>query len=136
MVKNETKLKKSVFDKSINLLLIVLVLYFAYRYIGLLYPSSKVNSPAQATAIMYSTKWCPACIEARGFFSQNNIAYFEYDVDKSEQARKQFLQLGGQGVPLIRIGNKTIYGMQREKILQAITHSKKLVKEMVTGRPE
>jgi len=109
------------FEKILNILLILLALYYVYRYSGLLYPSTKVETPAQAQAILYSTKWCPFCIEMRGFFAKNKIRYFEYDINTSKENERRFLQLGGQGVPLTTIGNITIHGMQGDKVLQAMS---------------
>lgn len=116
----KSKSVRSKFDKVLNILLIGLLIYYVYRYAGLLLPSSKVDNPVQATAIMYSTRWCPFCAEARGFFALHQISYYEYDINQSEQGRNEFIALGGQGVPLIKIGKTVIHGMQRSKILQAV----------------
>lgn len=114
------KKPRSLFDIAINVMLIAALVYLGFRYSGLLYPSTKVNSSAQAQAIMYSTKWCPVCVEARGFFARNKISYVEYDIEASEKRRQQFYQLGGQGVPLVLVGETTIFGLQKSKILKAI----------------
>ena len=35
--------------------------------------------------VMYSTTWCGYCKQARNYFQQNNIAFAEYDVEKSDK---------------------------------------------------
>ena len=116
----ETDKKAKKFDKLLNWLLIAMLLYYGYRYSGLLFPSTRVNDPAKAQAILYATRWCPFCIEARGYFAQNGIRYFEYDINHSPEGQTRFQQLGGKAVPLIVIGKVKIYGMHRGKIQQAL----------------
>lgn len=116
MTENTGKKSGRTLDRVLNWLLIGMLLYFAYRYAGLLYPSTRVASPEKAQVVMYATKWCPFCIEARAFFARNGINYFEYNIDKSTTGRRQFIALGGQGVPLFKIGNKTVSGMQRQRL--------------------
>jgi glutaredoxin len=112
--------KSKLVDYALNVALIGLVAYLAYAFSGLLYPSSRVATPAKAQVILYSTKWCPACIQTRSYFNQNKIAYFEYDVNHSDVGLRRFRQLGGVGVPLITVGNTVIHGLNKRKLNQAL----------------
>ena len=105
-----------IFNTVLNAALIGLIIWYGYRYHGLLYPSSRVSDINKAQVIMYSTKWCPFCIEARGFFSKNKIAYYDYDINESKDGEIQFRRLGGKGVPLFIIKNSVIHGLSRSKI--------------------
>jgi glutaredoxin len=60
--------------------------------------------------VMYSTSTCPYCIKAKRYFRKNNIPFEERDINKSKQARREFKELGGRGVPLILVGSKQMRG--------------------------
>lgn len=68
--------------------------------------------------VLYATTWCGYCKEARKLFKENDIDYFEYDVEKSEEGREQFDKLGGKGVPLILIDGAVLKGFDPVKILE------------------
>lgn len=77
---------------------------------GFFYPREDSAATGDAGVILYSTSWCGACKQAKAFLNQNDIAYFEYDVEKSDEGRRQFVALGGRGVPLIVIDGTVIKG--------------------------
>jgi glutaredoxin len=56
--------------------------------------------------IMYSTEWCGYCGRAKDYFRKKGIAYTEYDIEKSDKAKKEHTALGGGGVPVLLIGTK------------------------------
>lgn len=57
--------------------------------------------------VMYSTSWCGYCKQARAYFEQKGIAYADRDIEKSAQAQREYQALGGGGIPLILVGNKS-----------------------------
>lgn len=76
------------------------------------------NNPSEATAnevIMYSTSWCGYCKKARRYFQANNIAFREYDIEASSSAYRRFKELGGNGVPLILVGTKSMSGFNQKR---------------------
>lgn len=48
------------------------------------------------------------------------IPYTRYDVERDAVGQRKFRQLGGDGVPFVRIGDKIISGFFPESILQAL----------------
>lgn len=60
--------------------------------------------------VMYSAAWCGYCKQARRYFKQKNIAFDEYDVEKSQKGKTDYRKLGGNGVPLILVGKKRMSG--------------------------
>lgn len=73
--------------------------------------SSSVDSSfTKKQVIMYSASWCGYCAKARKYFSQNNIVFTEYDIEKNKQARKEYDALGAKGVPVILVGKKRMNG--------------------------
>ncbi len=65
---------------------------------------------AEAGVIMYSTERCGYCKQARKYFRQNNIAFAEYDVEKTEKGKRDYKKLNGRGVPIILAGDRRMNG--------------------------
>lgn len=59
---------------------------------------------------MYSTSWCGYCKKARRYFMAENIPFREHDIEESPRARRAYERLGGGGVPLIKVGDRTMNG--------------------------
>jgi len=49
------------------------------------------------------------CKKTREFFKENNIAYTEFDIEKSTEGKK-YNQLKGKGIPSVVINGKVIRG--------------------------
>ena len=48
---------------------------------------------------------------------ENEILYFEYDIEKSDEGRMQHEKLGGKGVPVLLISGDVVKGYDPSKIL-------------------
>jgi mycoredoxin len=70
--------------------------------------------------IVYGTQSCPFCIKTRDLFSSQKIQFADFDIEKLDKARQEFLKLGGEGVPLIIIGNRRIEGFNQAQIEAAL----------------
>ena len=70
--------------------------------------------------IFYSTSQCPYCAMTRKFFNEKKIIFSDFDIEKSEKAKREFNQLGGTSVPLIIIGNRRIDGFNQPAIEAAL----------------
>ncbi len=73
------------------------------------------KGPGSGTVVMYSTAWCGYCKKARRYFRENNIAFNDYDIEKSAKARSQHKQYGGSGVPLLLFGKHKMRGFNAER---------------------
>lgn len=60
--------------------------------------------------VLYATDWCGYCKKTRKFFKENNIAYVEFDIEKSAEGKAQYQSLNGRGVPLVIVKGKLIRG--------------------------
>lgn len=83
-------------------------------------PDGPVASGEQPAVVLYATDWCGYCKATREFFAANGIRYTEYDIEKSSAALKEHRQLGGQGVPLIVVGDDVIKGYNEAALRQLL----------------
>lgn len=71
--------------------------------------------------VLYATDWCGYCKKTREFFKQHNIAYVEYDIEKSQEGKAQYDKLRGSGIPLVVIRGEVLRGYDpntMKKLLQ------------------
>ena len=105
----------------------------AYSAVNLSYPHAKENlqnyefdefgdliTESESNVVLYATKWCKYCRKTREFLAENKIDYVEYDIETSEQGAREFRNLHGMGVPLLRINSHTISGFNPRAILAAL----------------
>lgn len=86
-------------------------------------PAGKAEVAAlagQPAVILYATEWCGYCKKTRAFFADNGIRYVEYDIEKSSEAQGEHRRLGGNGVPLIVVGDEVIKGYSEQALRQSL----------------
>ena len=69
---------------------------------------------------VFVTSWCPYCAKLEKFLKGNNIDYKRYDVERDEEGSRLFSEIGGQGVPVTRVGSTVIHGYDTEGVLAAL----------------
>lgn len=62
------------------------------------------------SVILYSTSRCGYCKKAKAFMSANKIQYREYDIEKNAVAHSEYKRMGGKGVPLLVMQDRTLHG--------------------------
>lgn len=80
---------------------------------------SDVNKKHEKVVI-YTTKRCGYCRQAKNWFRQNSISYSERDIETSARARKEFEKIGGRGVPVILVGKQRINGYNEPQLRAAL----------------
>lgn len=105
--------------------LLILAVFGAAFWFGrpLLMPGAApiaAASASQPEVSLYATEWCGYCKMTRAFFAANGIRYTEYDIEKSSEALKQHRKLGGNGVPLIVVGDDVIKGWNEGALRQLL----------------
>lgn len=81
-------------------------------------PGESASAPAQSTPkiIMYGTAWCGFCKKARNYFRAKGVSYTEFDIEKSQKARREYKKMGGTGsVPLFTVDDTTIRGFSASR---------------------
>ncbi|MCL1044958.1 glutaredoxin family protein [Shewanella electrodiphila] len=102
-------------------LFVLIVLYALYQNWDVI--TNNTNKPtfaADNVVVMYSTDWCGYCKNARQFFNDNNIAFADYDIEKSYDANERYEALGGQAIPLLQVNGVIIRGFQPRKIVASL----------------
>jgi glutaredoxin len=57
--------------------------------------------PAGTPVVMFSLSTCPHCADARKYFAAHGIAYSEYAIDQSDDAKRRFEAMDEPAVPVI-----------------------------------
>lgn len=80
-----------------------------------------MHSMTQQTVTIYSTPTCHFCHMAKDFFTENKVAYKDYDVANDLEKRKEMVEKSGQmGVPVITIGDKTVVGFDEKQLRELL----------------
>lgn len=79
-------------------------------------PIREMAPPAKARVVIYTTQRCGYCVRAKQHLAQRGIDYDERDVERSAEHRKEFRALGGNGVPLIRVGDQVMKGYRKSNL--------------------
>ena len=110
--------------KSILPLLIAVAAFVAIQNwwrMDLILRPIEISEPIAAKDVsLYSTRWCSYCDKARSLLQQANIPFQEYDIEQSARAYQNYQQIGGRGVPVIKIGSEVVYGFKPGAIRRAL----------------
>lgn len=69
---------------------------------------------------IYTSETCHFCHLAKEIFEKHNIKFTEKNISKDKEAMMELRQKGFTGVPLIIVGDETIYGFDQEKLEKAL----------------
>ncbi len=75
---------------------------------------------AQADITLFVLPDCGYCERARVYLRNRGLHWKELDISSSAAIEKRFAELGGQGTPLIVIGEQRIHGFQPARIDAAL----------------
>jgi glutaredoxin len=81
---------------------------------------SSLYRDAGSPVVLFSTSTCPYCKQTRELLQQRRVAYVDFVVDQSESAARRFKSVGGKGVPLIYVGDRSISGFREDAIVEAL----------------
>jgi len=105
--------------KKYFLIVMVLAIFLNWSSIAnFISPPPDYSVAHGGKVILYATSWCGYCENARELLTENNIEFHEYDVENSDEGRKQFKRLGGRGVPMLLINGEVLKGYDPSKILE------------------
>lgn len=89
-------------------------------------PNKSTSSSAQVEkrqikeVEVFTTSWCSNCRKLEAFFDEKGIVYTKYDIEINKDAKRDYTEIGGHGVPLTRVGNRLISGYNPNAIMKII----------------
>ena len=88
----------------------------------------------EARVVVYTSPGCPHCRMLVGYLDANNVQYLKKDVTQSAGARQELKQLTRRlAIPVVRIGEKTIVGFDREVLRAELDLDRDSEKDVVRG---
>ena len=82
-------------------------------------PAAPSGAPSQKVEI-FVTSWCSYCKKLESFLIQHHIDYKRYDIEQDTTGAEIFEKIGGEGVPVVRIGKEVIHGYDPDAVLAAL----------------
>ncbi len=79
--------------------------------------SRENTSYGSAHVEVFITSWCGYCKKMVRFLDEKGIAYTAYDIEKDSGAARTYQELGGSGVPVVRIGSHVVHGYNPEAVM-------------------
>jgi glutaredoxin len=107
--------------KHLALALIAIVLIANWNRIDRFFDGEPAVIGNHGEVILYATSWCGYCRKTRALFEEQGIAYTEFDIETSDEGRRRYEALNGEGVPVIDIGGTVIHGFDRDEIMAALS---------------
>ena len=65
---------------------------------------------------IYTSSTCPHCHTAKDYLNEKGVEFEEKNVGNDAEARKELIQKGYMGVPVIIVGDEEIQGFDKEKL--------------------
>ena len=78
-------------------------------------PSFISSAAPVGQAVLFTTSWCGYCKRARAYMADNRISFTEYDIERDQRARTEFLRYGDKAVPLLVMGKKHVRGFNDKR---------------------
>lgn len=73
-----------------------------------------------AEVTIFTSPTCGYCKAAKEYMTEKQIAFKERDITKDPEARKDLMDKGYRGVPIIRVDGEDIIGFDRAKLDAAL----------------
>jgi glutaredoxin len=97
--------------------LIILLLF-------VLAPGVHAADAAQAPKVdVFVTSWCPYCSKLESFLKKRGVEYTRWDIENDARGARLFADLGGQGVPVARIGDRVVHGYDPSELESALENA-------------
>ncbi len=65
---------------------------------------------------IYTSNTCAYCTLAKEFLDEKGVHYTEKNIQTDKEARKELMNMGHMGVPVIIIDGEEVVGFDRDKI--------------------
>lgn len=76
------------------------------------------------TVEIYVTEWCHYCRDAQSYMKSRGIPFTAYDIEKDSAANRRYKELGGGGVPILKIGSEKMFGFSKDRFEYLLNNEK------------
>jgi glutaredoxin len=83
-------------------------------------PTRQTSSIGGNGVELFVTSWCGYCKKMEQFLKEKGIPYTSYDIENDDNAARRHRELGGGGVPLVRIGYHVVRGYKPDAVMSYI----------------
>lgn len=73
-----------------------------------------------AKVVVFSSNTCPYCVSAKEYLDEKGIEFEEKNIQEDKDARKELMNMGHMGVPVLLIDDVEIVGFDKPKIDEAL----------------
>lgn len=70
--------------------------------------------------IVYTSSSCPHCRQVKRFLNEKGVSFEERNIEQSGKYAQQLWDLGIRAVPVTKIGEHTIVGMNKTQLSKAL----------------
>lgn len=104
-----------------------------FRILMLVALSSCASAPAARAEIgpvkepveIFVTSWCPYCARLEQFLNTQKVEFVRYDIERDLNGFAKHQQLGGGGVPVIRVGTQVFRGFDEAELSDYLMERRK-----------
>jgi glutaredoxin len=82
------------------------------------------NTYDRADIEVFVTSWCGYCRKMLSFLRENGIPFTVHDIEKDSNAARTFRELGGNGVPVVRVGSHVVHGYNPDAVMEYYNEGK------------
>lgn len=84
-------------------------------------PPARSVEPERRIVEIFVTAWCPYCRSLESYLTKRGITFTRYDVEHDAKGITIYQELGGGGVPIIRIdGTQILRGFSIDELEKAL----------------
>lgn len=65
---------------------------------------------------VFTSNTCPYCTLAKNYLDEKGVEYTEKNVQTDKEARKELMEMGHMGVPVLIVKGEEIVGFDKEKL--------------------
>ena len=80
----------------------------------------KSSSYGGNTVGLFRTSWWGYCKKMERFLKEKGIPYVVYDIEQDSNAARTFREMGGRGVPVVRIDSTVIRGCNPDAVMSCL----------------
>lgn len=81
--------------------------------------STKSSGSVAAIVEIFTASFCPHCQDAKIYMQMNKIKFKEHSLERSRDAEKRFLSLGGKKIPLLVVKGKVLRSWNQDAFEKA-----------------